>query len=161
MARIITLLALVCLACGSLSAAAPASASPIVSPVRQATAPATLPTHQLGTLPLPRVEGLAVEATGTAITARAARKLTRAERRADRQEMRQGMKSIRETLRAARTASDDKVLLIILSFLISPVAMYLYEDDWTDRVTLNLILYLLTCTVGGIIHALVIIGGDR
>lgn len=54
----------------------------------------------------------------------------------------------------------DTVLLVILAFLIPPLAVYLYEGEWTKRCTVNLILTLL-CGVPGLIHALVIILGNK
>ncbi|CAN5302428.1 hypothetical protein BH09BAC5_BH09BAC5_04130 [soil metagenome] len=55
---------------------------------------------------------------------------------------------------------DNKVLLIVLCFFIPPLAVYLYEGSWTHRCTVNLILTLL-CGLPGMIHALIIIIGDK
>jgi uncharacterized membrane protein YqaE (UPF0057 family) len=52
------------------------------------------------------------------------------------------------------------LLLILLVPFGTTIAMYLYEGSWTSRVTLNLILTLL-CGLPGLIHALVIIFGNR
>jgi len=52
------------------------------------------------------------------------------------------------------------LLLVILALLLSPVAVYLYEGSWTNRVTLNLILWLL-CGLPGVIHALIVILGNK
>jgi uncharacterized membrane protein YqaE (UPF0057 family) len=54
------------------------------------------------------------------------------------------------------TDDTDLVLLVILAILLPPVAVYLYEDSWTSRCTLNLILTLL-CWFPGVIHALIVI----
>ena len=56
-------------------------------------------------------------------------------------------------------SNTDIVLLVILSILLPPLAVYLYEGYWTDRCTINLILTLL-CGLG-IIHALVVILGNK
>lgn len=56
--------------------------------------------------------------------------------------------------------NDDTVLLVILAFFIPPLAVYLYEDSWTKRCTINLILTLL-CGLPGLIHALVVILGNK
>jgi len=58
------------------------------------------------------------------------------------------------------TGEPSRGLLILLCFLIPPLAMYLYEDDFTNRVLVNLILTIL-CGIPGIIHALIIIGGEK
>lgn len=63
------------------------------------------------------------------------------------------------------TQGDDRMLLYILLILLVPfgttIAMYLYEgNNWTERVTLNLILTLL-CGLPGLIHALIVILGNK
>ena len=57
-------------------------------------------------------------------------------------------------------SNTDLVLLVILALLIPPLAVYLYEGYWTERCTINLILSLL-CGLPGIIHALIVILGNR
>jgi uncharacterized membrane protein YqaE (UPF0057 family) len=52
------------------------------------------------------------------------------------------------------------LLLILLVPFGTTISMYLYEGSWTKRVTLNLILTLL-CGLPGLIHALVVIFGNR
>jgi uncharacterized membrane protein YqaE (UPF0057 family) len=65
-------------------------------------------------------------------------------------------KSISASNDAASSSEPDMVLLIILAIFIPPLAVYLYEGDWTKRCTVNLILTLL-CGIPGIIHALIVI----
>jgi uncharacterized membrane protein YqaE (UPF0057 family) len=50
----------------------------------------------------------------------------------------------------------DTILLVIIAFLIPPLAVYLYEGKWTKRCTINLILTLL-CGLPGLIHALIVV----
>lgn len=50
----------------------------------------------------------------------------------------------------------DTVLLVILCFLLPPLAVYLYEGSWTSRCTVNLILTLL-CGIPGVIHGLIVV----
>ena len=50
----------------------------------------------------------------------------------------------------------DEVLLIVLCFLLPPLAVYMYEGRWTSRCTLNLVLTLL-CGIPGVIHALIVV----
>lgn len=52
------------------------------------------------------------------------------------------------------------LLLILLIPFGSTISMYLYEGSWTSRVTVNLILTLL-CGLPGVIHALIVILGNR
>lgn len=52
----------------------------------------------------------------------------------------------------------DTVLLVILCFLLPPLAVYLYEGSWTSRCTVNLILTLL-CGLPGVIHGLIVVLG--
>jgi uncharacterized membrane protein YqaE (UPF0057 family) len=54
---------------------------------------------------------------------------------------------------------DQMVLLIVLAIFLSPLSVYFFEGrKWTNRCTLNLILYLL-CGVPGMVHALLLIFG--
>ena len=60
-------------------------------------------------------------------------------------------------------SNTDTLLLVILCFFMpigAPLAVYLYEGYWTERCTINVILSLL-CGVPGIIHALIVIFGNR
>jgi uncharacterized membrane protein YqaE (UPF0057 family) len=61
-------------------------------------------------------------------------------------------------------SNTDTVLLVILAlvlpFIGAPLAVYLYEGYWTERCTINVILSLL-CGLPGLIHALVVILGNR
>jgi uncharacterized membrane protein YqaE (UPF0057 family) len=52
------------------------------------------------------------------------------------------------------------LLLILLVPFGTTISMYLYEGSWTKRVTVNLILTLL-CGLPGLIHAIVIIFGNK
>lgn len=54
----------------------------------------------------------------------------------------------------------NTLLLIILALILPPLAVYLYEGSWTSRCTLNLILTLL-CGIPGVIHALIVILGNK
>ena len=50
----------------------------------------------------------------------------------------------------------DEVVIIVLCFLLPPLAVYLFEGSWTKRCTINLILTLL-CGIPGVIHALLVV----
>ncbi|MCK9480563.1 MAG: YqaE/Pmp3 family membrane protein [Bacteroidia bacterium] len=62
--------------------------------------------------------------------------------------------------KAQKADSVDPLLLIVLAILLSPVAVYLYEGSWTNRCTVNLILWIL-CWLPGVIHALIVISGKK
>ena len=55
-----------------------------------------------------------------------------------------------------QSADTDVVLLVILCFLLPPLAVYLYEGEWNSRCWLNLVLTLL-CGLPGVIHALIVV----
>jgi len=60
-------------------------------------------------------------------------------------------------------AATELWVYLLLMFLVpfgTTIAMYLYEGSWTGRVTTNLILTLL-CGLPGLIHALVVILGNK
>lgn len=61
-------------------------------------------------------------------------------------------------------SNTDVALLLLLAlflpFIGAPLAVYLYEGYWTERCTINLILTLL-CGLPGIIHAFIVILGNR
>jgi uncharacterized membrane protein YqaE (UPF0057 family) len=93
-----------------------------------------------------------------------------------RKEIRENARAIKQAMRAqdnapmgatnfnnafVDTSNDtDIVLLIVLCFILSPLAVYLYEGEWTNRCTLNTVLWL-CCGLPGLIHALVIILGEK
>jgi len=61
---------------------------------------------------------------------------------------------------SSRTELWVYILLILLVPFGTTISMYLYEGNWTKRVTTNLILTLL-CGLPGLIHALVVIFGNK
>ncbi|MFM7681171.1 MAG: YqaE/Pmp3 family membrane protein [Bacteroidota bacterium] len=60
----------------------------------------------------------------------------------------------------ASSGDDNTILCIVLAFFIPPLAVYLYDGNWTKRCTINLVLTLL-CGFPGLIHALIIILGGK
>lgn len=72
-------------------------------------------------------------------------------------------KTVNKITNAVKSMDDDKqLILILLALIISPVAVWMYEGKtWTNRVTLNLILWLLGFGVLGMIHALYLILGKK
>jgi uncharacterized membrane protein YqaE (UPF0057 family) len=60
-------------------------------------------------------------------------------------------------------AKTDTIIYLLLILLVpfgTTISMYLYEGSWTGRVTANLLLTLL-CGIPGLIHALVVIFGNK
>ena len=60
-------------------------------------------------------------------------------------------------------AKTDTIIYLLLILLVpfgTTISMYLYEGSWTGRVTTNLLLTLL-CGLPGLIHALVVIFGNK
>ncbi len=60
----------------------------------------------------------------------------------------------------SKTETIIYLLLILLVPFGTTISMYLYEGSWTNRVTANLLLTLL-CGLPGLIHALVVIFGNK
>lgn len=60
---------------------------------------------------------------------------------------------------SGKSNDDNKILCIILSFFIPPLAVYLWEGKWNQKCTINLILTLL-CGIPGVIHSLIVILGS-
>ncbi len=151
MSKLLTLLVLFCLT--GLSTAASAASMPLIaSPV--AHTPAALPNVEFGALPLPGVE----LSTASAKTNRKFASMTRAEKRAVRKDFRQNLKQLRKSLRGQNKAavSDDNLLLIIITILLAPLGMFLYEGEANKRVLISFLLWLLLF-VPGIIYTLYII----
>lgn len=57
-------------------------------------------------------------------------------------------------------SEPSKGVLVLICFLLPPLAVYLYEGDWTKRCTVNVLLTLL-CGLPGFIHGLIVILGDK
>ncbi|MDB4650015.1 hypothetical protein OAF64_08465 [Crocinitomicaceae bacterium] len=60
-------------------------------------------------------------------------------------------------------SKTDTIIYLLLILLVpfgTTISMYLYEGSWTGRVTANLLLTLL-CGLPGLIHALVVIFGNK
>lgn len=65
--------------------------------------------------------------------------------------------------KASNSSRTENWVYILLIFLVpfgTTISMYLYEGSWTKRVTSNLLLTLL-CGLPGLIHALVVIFGNK
>jgi len=65
--------------------------------------------------------------------------------------------------KASSSKHTENWVYILLIFFVpfgTTISMYLYEGSWTNRVTTNLILTLL-CGLPGLIHALVVIFGNK
>ena len=72
------------------------------------------------------------------------------------------MKAKNKVLNSGASSPEPWVyaLLILLVPFGTTISMFLYEGSWTKRVTVNLILTML-CGIPGLIHALVIIFGNK
>lgn len=100
------------------------------------------------------VESAATEAaveTAPTLTKREIRKKKRQERRAKRKAVRTAIKDWRKA-----QVSDDLLLIIIITILIPPLGMFLFEGDFTNRVLISLLLTLLFY-LPGLIYTLIVI----
>ena len=87
------------------------------------------------------------------LTKKELRKKKRQERRAERKAVLTAVKEWRKA-----DLSDDMLLLIIITILIPPLGMFLYEGDLTTRVLISLLLTLLFY-LPGLIYTLIVILG--
>lgn len=79
--------------------------------------------------------------------------MSRKEKRAKKRALKKELKKMKKQKRAT---DDRTILLVILAFLLPPLAVYLYEDAITNKFWISLILSLLVW-VPGIIYALYVI----
>lgn len=113
------------------------------------------------TATIPVQAAVAVQSTATTVAVEEAPTLTKRElRKKKRQERRASRKAIRTAIKDWRKArvSDNTLLLIIVTILLPPLGMLLYEGDFTTRVLISLLLWLLFY-IPGLIYTLVVILG--
>lgn len=105
----------------------------------------------------PTAEKTAVE-EAPAMTKRQLRQQKRQERRAERKAKRAKRKAAWQAIKGwwKNRASDDLLLIIIITILLPPLGMYLFEGDFTDRVLISLLLWLLFY-LPGLIYTLIVI----
>mgnify|MGYP003333053892 CR=1 FL=1 len=87
------------------------------------------------------------------------RELSKKDVRSTKKEAKAIIKAIKKEQKK-QGSNTDTLLLVFLALWIPPLAVYLFEGYWTERCTINLILSLL-CGLPGIIHAFVVILGNR
>jgi len=84
--------------------------------------------------------------------------MSRQERRVTRRTLK---KELRDSVRDFRKAgSDDLLLLVLITILIPPLGMFLYEGEINNRFWISLLLTLLFY-LPGLIYTLVVILGDN
>ena len=79
--------------------------------------------------------------------------LSRKEKRAKKRAMKKQLKKLKKQKRAT---DDRTILLVILSILLPPAAVYVYEDGITNRFWIALLLTILIW-LPGIIYALIVV----
>ena len=85
--------------------------------------------------------------------------LSHKERKARTREAKKELKKFKADKRAGRSASDNKVLLVILAILLPPLAVYLHEDEINTKFWISLVLTLLFW-IPGVIYALIVVLSD-
>jgi len=105
------------------------------------------------------------EAATPAAEAKAEKKLTKAERKELRKERKEMRKELRKDLKKAiknarknKAADEDLLLIVIITILIPPLGVFLYEGDITSRFWISLLLTLLFY-VPGLIYSLIVVLG--
>jgi len=103
--------------------------------------------------------------SATSADVKAEKELTKAERkelRKERKKMRKQMrKELKKAIKEARKNKDsdtDLLVLVLITILIPPLGVFLYEEEITGRFWLSLILTLLFY-VPGLIYSLIVILG--
>jgi len=89
-----------------------------------------------------------------------ANKMTAKSFKANKKEVRKAIKALKKEKRGSSDISEDKLILILITLFIPPLAMYLYEGDITKRFWLSLLLSFLFF-FPGFIYTLIIILGDK
>lgn len=127
-----------------------------VEPVLEPAAPVAVETPK----------AVEVEATKQEAATYAKQNITKKDLRKAAREMKSEMRSGYSNVGSIKVddfgsnSEPSKGVLVLICFFIPPLAVYLYEGDWTKRCTVNLILTLL-CGLPGFIHGLVLILGDK
>ncbi|MCB0555266.1 MAG: YqaE/Pmp3 family membrane protein [Phaeodactylibacter sp.] len=99
----------------------------------------------------------AVEKTEVNEAALSKKELRKQERKEKRETRRQFRQQIKEWFKGMRdTMSDSLLLLVIVTILLPPLGMYLYEGAATNRFWISLVLWLLFY-VPGLIYTLYVI----
>ncbi len=91
----------------------------------------------------------------TAMSKKELKRQQRKERRAYRQQLKKEMKAAIKELRR-QNADDELLLLVIITILLPPLGMYLYEGAITNRFWISLLLTLLFY-VPGLVYTLIVI----
>lgn len=110
---------------------------------------------------VPAHAAVAVQSAATEVAAEEAPQLTKREiRKKKRQERRAKRKAIRAAIKDWRKAdiSENALLLIIITILLPPLGMLLFEGALTNRVLISLLLTILFY-LPGLIYTLIVILG--
>ena len=116
-----------------------------------ALAPATT---QAISAPAATVDTPVAHATTAPTATRQSKRLARKEARQQRRELR---RDLREAIRNS-AADDNTILLVIVALFIPPLAVFLYEDDITNKFWISLLLTFLFFLPGVIYSILVVTG---
>ncbi len=84
--------------------------------------------------------------------------LSKKEKRAKKAALKQRLKELKANLKSGNLSEADTVLLVILSILLPPLAVFLYEGSITSKFWISLILTLLFWVPGVIYSLLVVLG---
>lgn len=83
----------------------------------------------------------------------------RAFKRAQRQEVKAAIKAHKQAKKSGQSAADDELLIIIITILLPPLGVALYEGRVTGKFWLSLLLTLLFY-VPGLIYSLLVVTGN-
>lgn len=84
------------------------------------------------------------------------RSLSRSEKKSRMKEVKKAVRQFKADRRAGKTTDDQTLLLVILSILLPPLAVYLKEDEINTKFWIDLILTLIFW-IPGVIYALLVV----
>lgn len=80
-------------------------------------------------------------------------------KRAQRQEVKAAIKAHKQAKKSGQAVSDDQLLIIIITILLPPLGVALYEGDITTKFWISLLLTLLFY-IPGLIYSLLVVTGN-
>lgn len=92
------------------------------------------------------------------VEAASATTMNKKEKKAAKKALKQKLKDLKANLKSGNLSDTDTLLLVILSILLPPLAVFLYEGAITSRFWISLILTLIFWIPGVIYSLLVVLG---
>lgn len=117
---------------------------------------AFVPTEALASVPSSKKTTSSTESVPVKEAVRDFKHLRRSERKAKIREVKKAIRNFKAEKKSGRASDDQTVLLVILSILLPPLAVYLKEDEINSKFWIDLILTLIFW-IPGVIYALLVV----